>query len=213
MTPEEEAKAQERRARHLEQLRTALPADFNAPPRPSPFASARQPQAPWTIGDSFTPRGLSAAAQEGARFFGDEVFRPATEAVNRGVGAVSRGVEQWNQNRMARDRAEADLSARYMPQIRAANAGTQAAMDEYAARSGRMEKRVGELTQGNAINRRSLEQNWQHPFMREEPNAYPALSSGPGRRLPPPGGDYRAPEHLSDDELLAELAALEGGQQ
>lgn len=199
---EDEAKAAERRAAHRAQLRAALPQGYQPPP-PSPFASARQ----WKWQDSFTPQGLAAAGGEGARFFGSKVFEPMARGARQTFAAAQDSFNEWNANREARDMRERDLAARYMPQIRAANARTEAVMAREGALRAREDALAGDYERSNAFHRERLDDTL-YPWKYFEPRAYPRIE-GQGRSLPAPGAPYAAPESMTDEEILAELRGRE----
>lgn len=176
----------------------------SATPRADPFAPAGP--RPWQWQDAFTPRGLSAAGREGARFFGDEVFAPVGRVFRDGANTVGRSFNEWNANRERRDMIDADLERRYMPQIRASNERTLATMRAEGDLRRREDALPEDYERSNAFLRGRLE-SVIHPWAEVEPNAYPQIG-GNGRRLNPPGAPYQAPETLTDDELYAEYEAL-----
>lgn len=166
----------------------AQPAPFPAPRpalRPAPPPQARDDD--WTIGDSFTPQGLAAAAGEGARFFG-EVLAPIGRVASDAGRSVVDGVRQFGDNLAARDNAERAIRDRYMPAIRQANANATRSMAAYDA--------LDRIEMANADDAES-----RMDGLNADLSARIATPAPIGRATALP------PEEMSDEELFAALRA------
>jgi len=169
----------------------------SAPPAPQPAPAAdsdgdhdASPESPhdeeWELMDSFTPRGLAAAAGEGARFWGGVLDPIGDAALGLGRNAVN-GVRQFGENIAARDAADRRLSDAYMPQIRAANANTERLMAQ--------DKMLSRMELANVDEAESRMDGLRGQLEARRRGGVPLFTPL----------STRHPDDMTDEELLAEI--------
>jgi len=168
---EDEAKAAERRAAHRAQLRAALPAGYQAPAPPSPFASARQMFSSMRDGYRAMRQGLDQAPplRQQAQNFLDDTMGPRGRS------------QSWPPNMR-------DQLGSFIDDVAPPSKGA-----EYGTAYGR-------------VGSPSDDTRYADDFR---------FNGAPRVRLFSPAAPQqpRPAESLSDEELMAELAALEGRGQ